>query len=275
MAKIELDKYYTPVDVANKCWGIVDDVIGLENISYVIEPSCGNGSFCHYERKPDLLIDIEPETDNAIKSDFLTYRIPYRESCLVIGNPPFGERLKLAQDFYNKSCMIADYIAFILPITQLNNTSSLYKFDLIYSEDLGEQMYSDRELHCCFNIYKRPDNQMCHTHSKAELKGVRIYRNDSSVYESITDYDVRMCCFGAGTCGKILTGTTKRYSGEFKIVIDDRHPQKDKIIELFNTINWNELTTNIATKRLKQYVILDELRRNGIQDMETINRGLF
>ena len=77
-----------------------------------------------------------------------------------------------------------------------------------------------------------------------------------------------MCCFGAGTCGKILTGTDKRYSGEFKIVIDDRHPQKDKIIEIFNNTNWNSLTLNIATKRLKQYVILDELRKNGIEDLK-------
>ena len=269
MAKIELDKYYTPIDIANKCWNIVDDVIGLENISFIIEPSCGNGSFCHYQKKPDILIDIEPEINGAVKADFLTYKIPYREKCLVIGNPPYGSRLKMAQDFYNKSCTIADYIAFILPITQLNNTSSLYHFDLIHSEDLGFNKYSDRNLHCCFNIYKRPDG--INKHQKEEINGIRIYRNDSSVYESITKYDIRMCCFGAGTCGKILTGTDKRYSGEFKIVIDDRHPQKDKIIEIFNNTDWNSLTLNIATKRLKQYVILDELRRQGVEDLKSKN----
>ena len=266
MAKIELDKYYTPVDVANHCWEKADEIIGLDNVSFIIEPSCGNGSFCHYERKPDLLIDIEPEVENAIKDDFLTYKLPYRKGSLVIGNPPYGERLKLAQDFFNKSCTIADYIAFILPITQLNNTSSLYRFDLIYSEDLGFDRYSERNLHCCFNIYERPDG--INEHRKEEIKGIRIYRNDSIIYESITEYDIRMCCFGAGTCGKILTGTDKRYSGEFKIVIDDRHPQKDKIIEIFNNTNWNSLTLNITTKRLKQYVILDELRKNGIEDLK-------
>ena len=268
--KIELDKYYTPIDIANKCWSIVDDVIGLENISFVIEPSCGNGSFCHYERKPDMLIDLEPEMENAIKHDFLTYKIPYRENCLVIGNPPFGERLKLARDFYNKACRIADYIAFILPITQLNNVTSFYKFDLIYSEDLGEQIYSDRELHCCFNIYARPEEEI-HGFEKQHFNGITFYRQDRKDYDEITDYDIRMCYFGSGSCGNILTGTDKHYSGEYKIKIDDRHPQKEEIIKIINTTDWKIKTNGIAMKRLKQYMIFDELRKNGIKELEDKN----
>jgi hypothetical protein len=49
-----------------------------------------------------------------------------------------------------------DYVAFILPISCYNNDIKLYKFDLIYSEDLGLAHYTDRDLHCCFNIYQRP-----------------------------------------------------------------------------------------------------------------------
>lgn len=43
--KIENDKYYTPIKLANKCIDKVISIIGLEKITDVIEPSCGNGSF--------------------------------------------------------------------------------------------------------------------------------------------------------------------------------------------------------------------------------------
>ena len=41
--KITDDKYYTPIYVANQCWEKVKNIIGLENISEAIEPSCGDG----------------------------------------------------------------------------------------------------------------------------------------------------------------------------------------------------------------------------------------
>lgn len=59
--KEELDKYYTPVEQATRCFAKALEVIGSENINYIIEPSYGTGAFCHYDVKPDLRIDIEPE----------------------------------------------------------------------------------------------------------------------------------------------------------------------------------------------------------------------
>lgn len=60
--KIENDKYYTPIAVANKCWDKVIELIGKDNIADVIEPSCGNGAFYHYpSMKPNMGIDIAPE----------------------------------------------------------------------------------------------------------------------------------------------------------------------------------------------------------------------
>jgi len=161
MAKIENDKYYTPTELANYCWDKVLEIIGEENISEIIEPSCGNGAFYqHKDMIPHFGYDIEPQCnfDNVIKGDFLSQDIVYLQGRLVIGNPPYGRCLNLAQKFFKKSVDIADYIAFILPISQLNNTRSMYEFDLLYSEDLGCRTYTDRYLHCCFNIYKRPTN---------------------------------------------------------------------------------------------------------------------
>lgn len=174
MAKIELDKYYTPIDVANLCWTITEQYIDFSKITRIIEPSVGNGSFCHWKIKPNLMIDLKPEHKDAIESNYLSYPLEYVKGTLVIGNPPYGDKLKLARDFFNKSCDIADYIGFILPITQLDNTISFYKFDLIHSEDLGMQNYSGRELHCCFNIYKRPEWGL-NKFEKQYFNGITLY----------------------------------------------------------------------------------------------------
>lgn len=256
MAKIELDKYYTPVEVAEKLINTTYEVIGKENITDIIEPSAGNGSF-------SLLIDnciaydIEPEHPSIEKQDFLKLDIPYRKGRLIIGNPPFGRGMNLAQKFYKKSVDICDYIAFILPISQLNNNNSLYEFDLVYSEDLGEVVYTDRKLHCVFNVYKRP-LQGLNKKPKNKLKDVTIIRQDSKGYED-KDFDIRMCYWGNGSGGKIIKDPHEKHSGEYKIVINNK--------ELYDTIyktivehDWVKEVKSIAMRRIKQYHIIEVLK---------------
>lgn len=222
MSKIINDMYYTPIDVANQCWEIVDEIIGLENISQVIEPSCGNGSFYHYDkRKPDIGYDINPKCNyNGVeKADFFDTDIEYLQGRLVIGNPPFGEKMYKAQAFYKKSAQISDYIAFILPISQLWNNNTMYEFNLIYSKDLGIKEYSGRKLHCCFNVYKRPDNgKQNKKPQKLSSKYIKIYRQDKKGYDDL-DFDLRMCHWGNGSSGRILDNDEPKYAGEYKIKI--------------------------------------------------------
>ena len=64
MSKIENDKYYTPIALANYCWDKVLQIIGEENISEIIEPSCGDGAFYHHTTHvPHFGYDIEPQCD--------------------------------------------------------------------------------------------------------------------------------------------------------------------------------------------------------------------
>ena len=262
--KINLDKYYTPLNIANKCIDKTLELIGLNNISEVIEPSVGSGSFLH---NPNLFVhfayDIEPECisnfTQIIKGNFLEQQINYLPGRLVIGNPPYGERMYLAQQFFKKSVEIADYIAFILPISQLNNTNSLYEFDLIYSEDLGVQQYSDRKLHCCFNIYKRPENGL-NTRLNNNLKQIKIYRQDKKNYNSLP-YDVRMCYWGNGSAGKILQDNEK-YSAEYKIIVDIEEPYKQKVINFIKTFDWRNYVNCIAAKKIQQFHIYKVLKEN-------------
>ena len=88
MAKIINDKYYTPIDLAKYCIDKTYEIIGKENITEIIEPSAGNGSFSN--QLNCIAYDIEPECDGIIKQDFLTTELEYNKGRLIIGNPPLG-----------------------------------------------------------------------------------------------------------------------------------------------------------------------------------------
>lgn len=262
MPKIENDKYYTPIDLANYCWDKTFEIIGEQNISEIIEPSVGNGSFLHHKtHMPHFAYDIEPNCSSnftkIIQGDYLKQDIKYLWGRLIIGNPPYGNKLYLAQKFFKKSILIADYIAFILPISQLNNTHSMYEFDLIYSEDLGIQIYTDRELHCCFNIYKIPINEELNKKPISKLKDISIYRQDSKNY-NLMQYDIRMCYWGDGTAGKILDDT-EHYSAEYKIKIHNEK-LKTEIIKVLEEFDWKTYLKCIAMRKIQQFHIINILK---------------
>jgi len=258
MAKIQNDKYYTPKELSKYCINKTFEIVGEENISDIIEPSAGNGSFS------DQLFfctayDIEPEGKDIIKQDYLQLNLPYKKSRLVIGNPPYGARMQLAAKFFKKSIEIGDYVSFILPISQLDNIVTLYEFDLVYSEDLGLKMYSGVRLHCCLNIYKKPEGGL-NPKPKFEMNDITIVRDAKKDYNEIEDYDVRMVYWGSGSAGKILSRNDKRYAGEYKIKIhNDKY--RDKVIEVLNNVNWKKELKAIAMLRIKQYHIYNLLKR--------------
>ena len=256
MAKIELDKYYTPVNLAKYCIDKTFEIIGKENITDIIEPSAGNGSFSN--QLECVAYDVNPEHKSIIKQDYLKLELEYKKGRLIIGNPPYGRCMNLAQKFYKKSIQIGDYIAFILPISCLNNTQSLFEFDLIYSEDLGEHNYSNRQLHCCFNIYKRPINGL-NKQKRIKLKDVKIIRQDSKQYNEIIDYDIRMCYWGNGSAGKILKDN-EHYAAEYKIIILNDDIRED-VIRVLNEVNWFDELNKIAMLKIQQFHIYNLLKR--------------
>ena len=155
--KIKNDKYYTSPELAKYCVEKTKEIIGEDNITEWLEPSGGNGVFLDYLPKGTYSCDIEPEDklNRIYIQNYLELDLEYKKGRCIIGNPPFGEKLNLARKFYKKSIQLGGCISFILPISQLNNSNSLYEFDLIYSENLGKLEYSNIKLHCCLNIYKR------------------------------------------------------------------------------------------------------------------------
>ena len=85
---------------------------------------------------------------------------------MVIGNPPFGKKGKLAAEFINKSAEISETIGFVLPLTfrRWSIQSKLNKdLQLIYDINLEPNSFlaDDKTyfLNSCFQIWtKRKSN---------------------------------------------------------------------------------------------------------------------
>lgn len=258
MSKIELDKYYTPIDVAKYCIDKTFDVIGKDNIYEIIEPSAGAGAFSN--QLNCIAYDIEPEHESIIKQDYLELELEYKKGRLVIGNPPYGERNRLSILFYKKSIEICDYISFILPIGQINNNQTLYEFDLIHSENLGIITFSGVEVHCCLNIYRRPSVGL-NQKPKNKLKGIVIKEQRKSRQQFIPrdfKYDFRMCFWGS--VGKEVE-YNGQYSHEMAIQINNQ-PYKGEIIEALRNAKWGELYPQVKTPCLYQWQVLKFIKEH-------------
>ena len=256
MAKIHLDKYYTPPDLAEYIVNKTKLIIGEENISEYLEPSAGTGVFLDYLDKPYLAYDIEPDDkrNRIVKFDFLSLDLEYKNKRCVIGNPPYGKGNYTSVKFFKKSIQLGDYVVFILPISQLDNNMYMYEFDLIHSEDLGKRIYSNIEVHCCLNIYKRPTKGLNKKPNfdlqDVILKGVATgkSRNDKIPDE----YDFSICGFGASV-GKICD-YEGQYCQQIYFTINNTD-YKNKIVDLLENVDWRKLYPMTASPNLTQWQV--------------------
>lgn len=260
IAKIQNDKYYTSPKVAKYIVNKANAIIGKENITEYLEPSAGAGVFLDFLDNSYLAYDIEPEDNRIIKQDFLKLELGYRKGRCIIGNPPYGRGNTMSVKFFKKSIKIADYIAFILPISQLNNTQQMYEFDLMHSEDLGMQTYTDRELHCCFNIYCRPINGVLNKKPNYKLKDVNVVEYRRGGNTTIPKgYDFSMGTFGAGCVGKIPR-EIGQYALECYFYINNDDYRKE-ILEILKNTDWKSIAKGTAnTYRLPQWRIYKHLK---------------
>lgn len=272
--KIKLDKYYTSKELAKRLIEKTYNIIGIDNITEIIEPSAGSGSFSN-QIKNCLAYDIYPEHPNIIKQDFLKLKLQYKKGRLFIGNPPFGDRLNLARQFMKKHYIQGDYIAYILPISQLNNNYNFYEFDLIHSEDLGVINYSDREVHCCFNIYVRPHSGNLNTRVdlyklpdwlKIEEKITNSNPKRNKEYTGMPD--IRICSWGSA--GEVVANSDS-YVKELGFYV--YHEQyKNSFINFIDSFKYSDFdwavnktqSPNITIWRMRQHIINNFLIPNNI-----------
>lgn len=259
IAKLQNDKYYTSEKLSLHCVLKAKEVIGDENITEYIEPSAGGGAFLNFLDKPYIAYDIEPEDERIIEQDWLTVDLGYKRGRCVIGNPPYGEKNLLSMKFFRKAIEVCDYIAFILPISQWNNNQQMFQFDLIYSENLGVRTYSDRNVHCCFNIFKRPeigirDKAISYKLKDVTLKEIRKARNQ--FLPEGFEYDIGICSWGY--VGKVVE-QEGQYNQELYIKVNNVY-LKDKILEVIKNAEWSNIYPMTTTPRLKQWQVYKYLK---------------
>ncbi len=165
-----MDEYFTKPEVAVKCWQLVLDYLGGGAESkFFIEPSAGAGAF-YFLMPPErrLGFDILSRHNEIVERDFLTWRPADVKDFVVVGNPPFGHRIKMALDFINHSATFADTIAFILPITFARYTAHRFmrselrlhsSYELEPNSFIDIAKNSSYALNSCFQIWtKNPDS---------------------------------------------------------------------------------------------------------------------
>ncbi|AFI05942.1 type II methylase [Helicobacter cetorum] len=179
-----LDAFYTNPKIARFCLerlrNLITQNLGLDLINFhFLEPSAGNGSFVYALKELGitnlLALDIAPNAQSIQKKDYLKEFIKFNQKRIVVGNPPFGHRGKLALDFLNKSLNEAPIVAFILP--NLFKRYSIQKHideraKLVLSVNLEKNafIFNERpyDVKCVFQVYM-------HKNTALNLKDERIY----------------------------------------------------------------------------------------------------
>lgn len=161
------DKYYTKATVAVAC---VNRILGLwpNTMTHTwIEPSAGAGAFLGAAAAVGVStigLDIDPEADGVIKTDFLKWVPGGGAPYLLFGNPPFGRQGSLAKAFIRHGTTFCDRVAFILPRSFLKPSMNRVfpsKFHCCYSEELTGAAFEVNgipySVPCVFQMWIRQD----------------------------------------------------------------------------------------------------------------------
>ena len=149
-----LDKFYTQNHVAKLCFDFLQNKLKIAPNAIYLEPSAGAGAFLNFLTNY-IALDIMPEDDRIKQQDYLTYETE-KTNFITIGNPPFGNRSKLAIDFFNKAALMSEVIAFIVPVSfmkwsvqkNLNPNFSLHSYIYLEPESFSSngEPYSVRTI---------------------------------------------------------------------------------------------------------------------------------
>lgn len=243
------DEYYTNPEIAKRYIQITKEKLKRYNITDIIEPSAGDGSFSNnlYVFEGNIIsYDLYPKANNIIKADFLSVKI--KKDALVIGNPPFGFAGSLAVKFFNHAAKEAKAIAFIVPRTF--QKESIHKkldrhFHLIHEELCPKNCFlvngSVYDVPCVFQIWVK----------RTAKKGKRAsYVNyDTNPYfdfvkKGEADFCIRRV---GGKTGKILNTTDETESSTY-FCKEKRPDARTAILACYNDIKKiSEMTVGVKS----------------------------
>lgn len=172
----ELDQFYTKDEVALSCMRSVREVLATaaiaeENVFY-LEPSAGGGAFLRAISADWQSVcfgcDLDPHCEGVHRCDFLredvSRHLPSARTIVVVGNPPFGSKGKLASAFINRALEYSQIVCFVLPI-QFNKYSGhsqiVPQAKLVFNAPLPREcfVFNSRpySVRACFQVWTTCD----------------------------------------------------------------------------------------------------------------------
>lgn len=248
MAKLTNDKYYTEDALAKYCVEKTFEVLGKDIWERIIEPAAGAGAFLKFLPENTLAYDILPDANGIVVQDYRDLVLPYIADSLVIGNPPFGRANKTSVQFVIASLKHSDFISFIQPVSQLNQNRTMKDTELLYSEDLGEVLYSGRKVHCCLNIYHRCNDGHKTDYSIPGIYARHIFRQGKYKHSDEllnNDWDFRVAAWGSRLR---LLEVDETVGNEIVFLVEDH--MKEWLFEQLQLCDYISIARHVATPNL-------------------------
>lgn len=215
------EQYFTPDDVARQCVDRVAALYPLDTFDLIVEPSAGDGAFTRHLPARAVAVDIDPQTDTIVRADFRAWQAPAATRALVIGNPPFGARAKLAVEFIAAATRFAEVVAFILPMsfnkyTFQNRVPA--NFHLVDTTDMTSRYLvggDETVVNTVFQIWERRDVPRerpvaITNHPDLVMKHAHLSRTTETEREALRrDFDFAIAQVGANFAPKDVDTVTK------------------------------------------------------------------
>ena len=152
---VEREEFYTRKEDAERLYAEVINRYGTD-FDFFIEPSCGMGAFLNLMPENKIGIDI------IFGTDFFTWEFPKGRN-IVIGNPPFGRKGKLAMQFLNRCSEHCEVVAMILPsifskytfINRVNPMMHLEYQTTVTEFDRPDEIGKGPKVNCVFQIWEK------------------------------------------------------------------------------------------------------------------------
>ena len=290
------DQFFTSEKTAKFCYDVFTKKLkelGVDDKQYTyIEPSAGKCSFYNLMPKERRIgIDIEPQTKDIIKDNYLSWLPENDGKFIVLGNPPFGLRGNKALRFINHSStrVGVEFVGFILP--QLFNSrgrgscrNRVQGLNLIHTtEEVPNDFYypdgNKVNVNCIFQIWAKdfrndvsdnwpiaPDESCTDyikIYSLSDGKEPGDKRNVNMLYEC--DVYLPITCFGKDNMklSKMFDNLPLKRGYGIKILKD-----KKNVLDILEKIDWREesfSSTNSALN-LRFDLIENALIKKGIKN---------
>lgn len=168
-AAADADQYFTRPEIARECLKALEGLLGslVTAATFWVEPSAGHGSFLSPLLEAGRRAwggDIHPQHPRVAHHNYLTDPLPPppagADRTVVVGNPPFGRKAKLAGAFINQALRHGGLVAFVVPL-QLRKWSAqrhlLAGARLLMDITLDEEAFlflgKPYKLRCCFQVW--------------------------------------------------------------------------------------------------------------------------